>query len=72
MSDAVAIPLGRPCVAELDMLRVLGLAEMIKDADSGAIGYRLTGEGFAALPDSEERRRLAEHRERADQALREE
>jgi len=71
-SDAVALVMGTPCVAELDMLRVLGLSEIAPHAPGTPFGYRLTGEGFAALPDSEERRALAEHREAADQEFREE
>jgi hypothetical protein len=67
-SDSVALVMGRPCVGELGFLTMYGLAELAPDGK----GYRLNGEGFAVLPDSEERRRLNEHREAADQALREE
>lgn len=66
-SDAVALVLGRACVAELGFLMQFGLCELTAER-----GYLLTGEGFAVLPDSEERRSLAEHREEADQSLREE
>lgn len=67
-SKAVAYVLGRPCVAELGFLALYGLAELMPDKR----GYRLTGEGFAVVPDGADHRRLREHRVEADQALREE
>lgn len=69
-SDAVAfvMPGGRACVAELGFLAMYGLAELMPDRK----GYRLTGEGFAVIPESMEKLRLREHREEADQTLREE
>lgn len=66
-SDAVGHVMGRACVAELGFLALYGLAELTPDR-----GYLLTGEGFAALPPGDDRRALAEHREEADQGLREE
>jgi hypothetical protein len=70
-SDAVGVVVGRPVVAELGFLAQYGLIELTPD-DNGVRGYRLTGEGYQALPASMERLALAEHREEADQALREE
>jgi hypothetical protein len=70
-SDAVGVVVGRPVVAELGFLAQYGLIELVPD-DNGVRGYRLTGEGYQALPASMERLALAEHREEADQALREE
>jgi hypothetical protein len=70
-SDAVGAVVGRPVVAELGFLAQYGLIELTPD-DNGVRGYRLTGEGYQALPASMERLALAEHREEADQALREE
>jgi predicted Zn-dependent protease len=70
-SDAVALVAGKAIVAELGFLAMYGLAEFVPDS-AGVRGYRLTGEGFGALPASMERLALAEHREEADQELREE
>lgn len=70
-ADAVALVAGQPVVVELNDLRARGFADLLKDCD-GVFGYRITGPGFDALPASEERRALAEHREEADQALKEE
>lgn len=71
-TSAVEHVAGVPLIAEMAMLQLFGLADVLPDAQGGPPGYRLTGEGFAALPDSEERRALREHREAADQGLREE
>jgi hypothetical protein len=70
-ADAVALVAGKAVVAELGFLAQYGLAELLPDSE-GLRGYRITGEGFDALPTSMERLALADHREEADQALREE
>lgn len=70
-ADAVALVAGQPVVVELNDLRMRGWADLLKDS-AGVFGYRLTGEGYDALPASEERRALREHKEEAEQALREE
>jgi hypothetical protein len=59
-SDAVALVAGKPIVAELGFLAMYGLAEFVPDS-AGVRGFRLTGEGFGALPASMERLALAEH-----------
>lgn len=68
---AIDLIAGRATVAELAFLQLWRLVEFVP-AEDGSTGWRLTGEGFEALPDSEERRALADHRIEADQALREE
>lgn len=69
-SDAVAhvLPGQRACVAELGFLAMYGLAELMPDRK----GYRLSGEGYAVIPESLEKARLRDHREEATQELREE
>lgn len=62
---------GHACVGELGILALFGLVENGADP-AGVWGYCLTADGHAALPAGEDRRGLDEHREEADQALREE
>lgn len=62
---------GHACVGELGILALFGLVEHAAD-DQGVWGYCLTSDGHAALPAGEDRRALDEHREEADEALREE
>lgn len=61
---------GEAVVAELGLLVMFGLLERFPE-DGGRWAYRLNGEGLAVIPASDERRALEDHREEADQALRE-
>jgi hypothetical protein len=69
-SSAVEHVLGQSVVAELGMLQMYGLADLIRNPEG--FGYRLNGAGFDALPDSMEKAKLLAHREEAEQGLREE
>lgn len=64
-SDAIALVVGRSCVAELGFLHARSLLDLTPDR-----GYVLTGEGYEVLPASLERASLREHREEADESLR--
>lgn len=71
-SSAVEHVLGQSVVAELGMLQMYGLADLVDNPGHGGFGYRLNGAGYDALPDSMEKAKLLVHREEAEQGLREE